>query len=288
MIMGVFLAVVAFVGVLALGNRPAEAADQQIPMTYVVVSKMLVSPGTALGAAHLDVKQIPEAEAPATAYRDPNLLVGSVVRRTVAHGQTFDAADFQSQGSARGDDVVRNLKPGLRAMAVKVDQVTGVGTLIQPGDRVDVVIAISDADQKFQVIGDDKPNKEYPDTRFYKTIEDLINTTSVKVLVQNAEVLGTLLQAPPPGSGAAPDASPAPTTNGGMQLTAQEQVVIVAVAPQDVEKIRFGQLDGNLSLVLRSTGDAAATPVDTTGVTLRELVEKHGVLPPKSVYVPLP
>jgi Flp pilus assembly protein CpaB len=59
----------------------------------------------------------------------------------------------------------------------------------------------------------------------------------------------------------------------------QQQIVIVQLTPQQVELVRFAQLDGNLSLVLRATADRDQPPVPTTGITLFELVERWGVLP---------
>ena len=80
--------------------------------------------------------------------------------------------------------------------------------------------------------------------------------------------------------------------------------MILAVTAQDAEVIKFAQIDGNISLVLRSTDDcqprepvalaqrepvrvpgpslAPLSPcpvVTTTGVTLRKLVDDFGVLP---------
>ena len=52
--------------------------------------------------------------------------------------------------------------------------------------------------------------------------------------------------------------------------------------------VRFAQLDGNLYLLLRAPADVAAADVETTGITLRELVDRHGVLPPRVIITKLP
>jgi hypothetical protein len=81
-------------------------------------------------------------------------------------------------------------------------------------------------------------------------------------------------------SGDRPAASPPPASSSGeVALTGQQQIVILQLTAQQVELVRFAQLDGNLSLVLRATGDKDAPPDVTTGITLFELVEKWGVLP---------
>ena len=92
--------------------------------------------------------------------------------------------------------------------------------------------------------------------------------------------------------------------------------MILAVTTQEAEVIKFAQIDGNISLVLRSTADCqapspgpsesaspspsptpaafpSATPtpvsscpvVTTTGITLRKLIDDLGVLPPQLVEV---
>ena len=111
--------------------------------------------------------------------------------------------------------------------------------------------------------------------------DTLLNHTTIKVLVQNVQVLGTT--APPISSGQGGTVDP----NTG-KPAATATVVILSVTPQQAEEIRFAELDGNLSLLLRSPQDAAAADVTTTGVTLRELVDDHGVLPPRVVVSQIP
>jgi Flp pilus assembly protein CpaB len=60
-------------------------------------------------------------------------------------------------------------------------------------------------------------------------------------------------------------------------------IAVLAVTPQQAEVIRFAQLDGNVSLALRSPADFSTGDVTTSGVTLQHLVETYGVLPPAPV-----
>lgn len=60
-------------------------------------------------------------------------------------------------------------------------------------------------------------------------------------------------------------------------------IVVLAVTPQQAEVVRFAQMDGHVSLALRSPGDATAGDVSTSGITLGKLVEDYGVLPPVPV-----
>ena len=284
MLVGIFLAVVAFVGIIAIASRGGAPAGGPAagPTVPVVAAKQDLSAGTALTVEQLEVRQVDEATAPRDAFRDPAELNGQVLRKPVTTGQTLTAKAFQTEGATTGNDIVRGLKPGLRAMAVQVDQTTGVGTLIQPGDRVDVVLALQDTDAKNPVWGARGPNR---------LADDTLNNTTVKVLVQNVEVLGTLLPPPPVEQGQQGANEGEENEEGARSpaLTGQQQLAVLGLTPQQVELVRFTQLDGNLSLVLRAPADAAKTVPDrTTGMTLRQLVDEHGVLPPRIVETEFP
>jgi len=268
---GVLLAILAFFGVYLLSsgglNTPAGSptahptvavvvAKQDIPLGQVVTEEMLGSADKDSTTVVADVVTVPRQ------------VIGLRIRQAVLEGQVLQTSMFQGVGVASNTELLRNLDSGFRAMAVQVDQVTGVGTLIQPGDHVDVVIALEDSDGKFPVVGTTcDPGQPL--------LDPCVNNTSVKVLVQDAKVLGTLL--PPTPEGAAGTGSDTATLSG------RSMIVLLQLRPQDVELVRFAQLDGNLSLVLRATADAGTAPTDTTGITLAELVRNHGVLPPNII-----
>jgi len=160
---------------------------------------------------------------------------------------------------------------------------------IKPGDRVDVVLALTEEQtNKNPITVEGAPTREGtpPVTvRNFNTVDGLLNNTTVKVLVENIRVVGTLLPPPPAQEGGNQGAT---TGNAAPSLNGQSQITLLEVTPQQAELIRFTQLDGNLSLVLRAPGDAEAAPVKTTGITVRELVDKYGVLPPKIILTEQP
>jgi Flp pilus assembly protein CpaB len=213
------------------------------------------------------------------------------VRRPVTAGQIITPADFGQRVTAANVDVVRSLEKGLRAIAVQVDQITGVGTLIQPGDRVDVILAVSDSDAKFPETFD-KRRSEPSEIDVGKVPDEFYNGTTVKVVVQNSQVLGTLLPPPETVDGQQTNNPPpeenTPGNEQGTALTGQKMIVILAVTAQQAEIIRFTQLDGNLSLVLRAPEDKATAPDATSGITLATLMTQHGVLKPELTRVILP
>lgn len=66
---------------------------------------------------------------------------GQSIKTSLAAGQTLTEANM------RNDSVLETLvPPGYQAMAVAVDEVSGVGGLLRPGDRVDVTASFRRAD----------------------------------------------------------------------------------------------------------------------------------------------
>jgi pilus assembly protein CpaB len=274
LLVGVLLAVVAFGGVLMFGSRSGNSGPSQ-PQTVSVVTALRDIPlGTRLVDTDLGTTDMPTADAVDT-YRDAALLRGLVVRRTILSGQPFTSADFQS-GSVNALDVTTGLKAGQRAMAVAVNSLSGVGSLIQAGDFVDVMLAITDQPDpnKAPVVGEFRDPGGLPVTKIQ---DEWLNNTTIKVLVQNVQVLGTIL--------------PTVSTDQSQAASSDEQpqnLAILSVTPQQSELIRFAQLDGNLYLLLRSPEDVAAPDTETTGITLRELVDQWGVLPPRVIITRIP
>ncbi len=251
-----------------------------------MVAAQDIPQGTVITQTMITMLTVDIAKKPADSYELPNAVIGQIARVDVAKDAIISSATFNA--SAAAAQVTTLLDPGLRAISVQVDQITGVGTLIQPGDMVDVVLTMEQTDTKNPVVVEQAPTKEGtpPVTvRNFKTINDLLNSTTVKVVVENAKVIGTLVPPPAAAPAGGTTASPAPNTP---TLNGQQEIVLLAVSPQDAEIVRFAQMDGNLSLLLRSPKDATASPVPTTGITLRQLVDKYGVLPPKIILTTQP
>src|SRR4029079_12585609 len=135
---------------------------------------------------------------PSDAFGDVGQVIGKTVRTDVAAKALLTPADFQA-GASGGQDVAHLLDPGLRAIAVQVDQTSGVGTLINVGDRVDLVVGFTGADKIPTVTVD-------PSTHAVTTVTGL-NQTTVKAILQNMQVIGTLVSVPPVSSSASASSS---------------------------------------------------------------------------------
>lgn len=273
LLIGILLAVVAFVAVIVLFNqqKPTSTVPTTAPTVFARVNIPL---GSVINQDELEIRQIELAVRPADAFGDIGLVVGKTSRADIAAGALITSTYF-SAGAGGQTDVATLLEPGLRAIAVQVDQTSGVGTLINVGDRVDLVLGLTGAD-KFPLITIDPTTEQLTGVTGY-------NTTTTKLVLQNMQVIGTLV---PPA-----DTTTAGTGATGPSLTGAQQLVILAVTAQQAEVIKFAQIDGLISLVLRSPADfrdangQATTPEPdiTSGIVLRTLIDQYGVLPPSVI-----
>jgi Flp pilus assembly protein CpaB len=276
---GVALALVAFVAVLAFGSAGNNNQAAQPKTVAVVVATQDISLGMPLSAEMLTTEDRPVDQAVGT-YGSAGELVGAVARRAISHGQVVHTSDFQTDGAAT--NITQSLHGGMRAIALPLDKASAVAYLVQPGDWVDVMIALEDKDETNPVVQANPrafqpvsgPDGTTTDTVPYIKLDEYTNNTSVKVIVQNVQVLAVEK---------APDAAPTNLVTNPTAANGPDFIAVLAVNPQQAEMLRFAQLDGNVSLVLRSPEDQGGADVATGGITLHELVEKYGVLPPVPV-----
>jgi pilus assembly protein CpaB len=286
LLVGVFLAIVAFVGILVIASPKTDDTVRKPTTGPVVVALVDIPLSTKVRADQVGTITIDLTAITPGAYTDPSQVIGQVVRTPAAKGAQITSTTFGGGGTGSIVNIVT--PPGMRSIAVQVDQVTGVGTVIQTGDYVDMVIGITG--DKFPVIAINPTDDSI-------TVVNGLNSTSTKVILQGMQVLGTLL--PPPDTSSSGE-QPAPSgqpSQPDTTLNGQQQIVILAVTPQWAEVIKFAQLDSSISLVLRSPDDfidpltgAALTPETekTTGIILKTLVDSYGVLPPEVVQTVTP
>ena len=287
LLLGIFLAVGAFILIVFLGGGGRQAATPTPAVARIVVAAVDIPQGTTITESMVTTDEVALTAAPGDSFALTAQVVGRTARQSVASGAYVPQAAIQGP-TAAALDVAKELMPGERAMAIQVDELTGVGTLIQPGDRVDVVLAFT-SDQEIPVNPFPPQGGQFP-----VCFEDVLckdgnivwNSGSVKVILQNLRVVGTLYTAgPTQARGGEATPSPAP----GTSLTGRTELVIVAVTAQQAEVLRFGQLlSAPMTMLLRAPADAQATPDITTGIVLKILVDEYGVLPPLPIGVPLP
>jgi Flp pilus assembly protein CpaB len=296
LLVGVFLAVIAFVGVLVLsqGTPPTQPGEET--EATVVVARENIPLGTVIREEQIETKTVPILGKEADAYTDPSQVVGQTAREDVAIGGQITAGTLS--GGIVGRIVDLRTPPGMRLMSIRVDQVTGVGTLVKAGDYVDVLVRFD-----IEVVQFDEDGNP--------SVVEGLDKRSTKLLVQGVQVAGILL----PTVAATTEGQP--ETQTGTALVDQQEIVILSLTPAQAEVMKFIE-DPNLetftvSLVLRAPGDfldengnpvlpespCTTLPLPTVlespapspetyrgcevtdGVVLSTLVEEYGVLVPR-------
>jgi Flp pilus assembly protein CpaB len=275
LLLGIFLAALTFVVVLFLGGGrggpgpiatpsapptqlPTVVAAQDIPLGTVVTAEMVTS-----NTLSVDVRE-------AGVLGDVSQAIGKTTRTALVAGAQVHVGDFQNRA------IPISVPTGERAFTIQVNELTGVGNLVDVGDNIDMLISLrGDAFPVVQVLDDGSV-----------TVVSGINPLSVKLplLLQDVQIIGVIESpVPPPAQGAEgqPVASSEPTISGLSKL------LILSVTPAQAEVLLYARTAGTLDVILRSPGDAGQT-VETTGVILKTLVELYGVLPPEIVQVPIP
>src|SRR5262245_66148543 len=104
----------------------------------VVVASESIPLGARIEANDVKVVAWPRDIAPEGAISDPKSVVDAVARVTIEKNQPLNQSQLLTEGAGL---LPAMIPEGMRAMSVKVDDVTGVSGFITPNSRVDVLVA---------------------------------------------------------------------------------------------------------------------------------------------------
>ena len=203
------------------------AASKPQPSTRVVAAANDIKIGTVLAATDLTTVQI-IGEVPKNAILDQKNAIGRGVTSPLYKGEPLLDNRLAPMGSGGG--LAATIKDGMRAIAVRVDQVVGVAGFVLPGMRVDVLIS------------------GVPPTNESGNVN---NNTQVRTVLQNIEVLSA-------GTDIQKDAEGKPQ---------QVQVVNLLVTPEQAQVLALASNETRIQLVLRNPLDTKVAPVEGTAMT---------------------
>jgi pilus assembly protein CpaB len=203
------------------------AAAKPLPSTRVVAAATDIKIGTVLGAPDLTTVQI-MGTVPKNAILDAKNVIGRGVTSALYAGEPILENRLAPVGSGGG--LAATIKDGMRAIAVRVDQVVGVAGFVLPGMRVDVLIS------------------GVPPTTGNSGSG---NNTQVRTVLQNIEVLSA-------GTDIQKDAEGKPQ---------QVQVVNLLVTPEQAQVMALASNETRIQLVLRNPLDTKVSPVQGTAMT---------------------
>ena len=206
-----------------VGMRLAAAKPQ--PSTRVVAAAQDVKIGTVLSAPDLTTVQI-MGTVPKNAILDAKNAIGRGVISPLYAGEPIMEDRLAPLGSGGG--MAATIKDGMRAIAVRVDQVVGVAGFVLPGMRVDILISGV------------PPNGNTGG-----------NNTQVRTVLQNIEVLSA-------GTDIQKDAEGKPQ---------QVNVVNLLVTPEQAQVLALASNETRIQLVLRNPLDTKIAPVQGTAMT---------------------
>jgi pilus assembly protein CpaB len=228
-IAGLMLLTAVALGVVALNAfKPArlqivaENVPPPLQTTYLVASRPLPG-GTLAREEDCATKVVSVAGLPSGAIHDSadarTALRGSLVRNFIDSGNLI-TADNVLRPRDRGF-IASVLQPGMRAVAIGVDPVSGVAGLIWPGDHVDVVLT------------QELKNASAANRNLGETI-----LSNVRVIAIDQEMV---------------QGAPADNATAGKLA----RTVTVQATQEQVEKLAVAQHLGRLSLSIRAALDEA-------------------------------
>lgn len=198
-----------------------QAKTKQLATYPVVVASRLLPAGQVIPVDALRVEQLPIN--PAGAFQDTSVVAGRVPVLDLGEGSPLLEGQLVSGLALR-------VSEGERAVAVKADEIMGVGNRVQPGDFVDIFVML-----KFD--GKD------------------IDRSQARLLLARKRVLAF-------GS-ASVESLPSKTaeSRGGAQAQSQRneaaRTAVLAVTVDEVNRLTLGESSGRLLLALRNPTDMA-------------------------------
>jgi Flp pilus assembly protein CpaB len=278
-LVGVLLAVLAFVGIVILLNQQGGPPSGETTTVTVLVAIDDIAIGDPVTPDMARTEEVDADAVEQTRLAAPSQLRGTPALVPIVAGEQM-TAEKVGLVSVVGA-IEPQLEPGEKAIAFQVDRVTGLDFLLVPGDHIDIVIAqdVTPIQQTADSVAEQQDNADAPAR--YEAVTGLSNVRTVKTIIQDRRVLyvsQTRVRAATTGT---PSASATAQAQEAPQI--DSVIIVFAGNDQDAELIKFAQRDlgevGPLSAVLRRTEDTAEGVEDpaTTGITLNLLVEEYGV-----------
>lgn len=220
--------------VASIGISQVMANRNQGPAPTVETDKILVANkdikvNEPLSDKNIQVEDWPKEKIPVDAVRDMKELDGQRAGGSILVGEPIRKAKFAV------DKRIEEIPHGYRVVAVQADAVSATGNLLQPGDRVDIVVSVKHAGPQNQQV------------------------QVAKTILQNVRVFAINEQwRPAEGKDKSDDSITAKT-------------VSLLVTPDEAETISLASDLGRIRLVLRNPDDEQVA--DTSGSEENELLQ---------------
>ena len=245
---GLIAAVLVFVAVAQRDGGGADQTSGGVQTVPTVVAAQAIPAGTKITADMVKVAGIPENVTVKGAFGDAGLVVDEVTIVPLAEGEALTPAKIGPLREGDGKEGLNGVLPaGMRGIAVRIEEVTGVGGNLLPGDFVDVIAV-------------------------YETETGVVATT----IMQDLEVLSVAQEAQTPHRTANRDSDGDGTndvvtvTSGDIPEDVQTRpsavTVTLAATPEQALMLAYAQEEAiKVYTSLRALGDQGPVPLDPVG-----------------------
>ncbi len=127
----------------------ASKAQNRVITRPVVIAFKDVPEGNKIDRASITVAEWPINTVPAGAFTSIDSVVNRVTRIDVFRGEVIVPGRLAPDGTSSGLQV--KITPGKRAVAIKIDDVSGLNGMVQPNSRVDVLVTTRDPSTQKEV-----------------------------------------------------------------------------------------------------------------------------------------
>jgi pilus assembly protein CpaB len=175
-------------------NTLQDPIAAAVPHSDVVIAKNTIPAHTRISADMLEVRSYPVDMIHPEAGRDISLFVGGIARSEIVRGEQILSSRVYTE--ERSATLSYRIPENMRAVAIPVNEVTGVAGYITPGDTVDVLLTIENEEindgavttftllQKISVLAIGELPREVEDDE-----SRLVSTVTLMVTPEQAEVL---------------------------------------------------------------------------------------------------
>jgi len=228
-IAAVIALVVAGLVYFVLTQQARRPAPESQEMVTVLVASQDIPSFTPVSAEMVGTKEVAAGEAPRDALTTAEQAIGRIAQAQVRTGDVLTRTLVAPRSADAGLTFV--IPPGMRAVTVALDPISGVGGFVFPNDRVDVLVTFQQGD-----------------VAITKTI-----LQNVMVLAINEET-----SRPKPArttTGAAQGEGAEAKTESTAPATEQVKSATLAVTPDEAQQLILSAFKGAVHLVLRPRDD---------------------------------
>ena len=282
-LVGVLLAVLAFVAIVILLNQREEAvAPEEITETVLVATRDIAF-GDPITPDVVDELDVNPQDVQTTPIGSTSVVKGQPSRFAIPAGSQV-TAEAIGLSDTPITDIPALLQPGEKAIAFQVDRATGLDFLVKGGDTIDIVV--SQAINVLQETADSAANADEAAPPRFEAIPGLEAARTVKAVLQDKRVVYV-------SDTRNAEQEPTDINGDGVINDADAQaapvidsvIIVFAGTAQDAEIIKFAQNDlsevGSLTAIVRHADDDEIE--ETVGITIDQLVEEFGLRIPSIV-----